>query len=183
MESIEDLWSEGTTKSAAPVEKLTLTPRPLSRGYDPVTIQLATRNRLLQSIDRLHPSWSAQGRAGAVLKAVLLEERSSLDFDTLEGFRRSGLYHLLVIAGLHVGLLAMLAELRLRMLRLGEFTRSVLVLTFLLRYALLVEQRAPTLRATLMITTYLLARFFYRRHAALNAIGLAALLLLLARPP
>jgi competence protein ComEC len=183
MESIEDLWWEGTIRSPALVERSPAKTPAAGRSYDPASLLLATRNRLLQSIDRLYPPWSAQGRDGAVLKAVLLGERSSLDSDTLEGFRRSGLYHLLVIAGLHVGLLAMLAELALRTLRLGEFTRSILVLAFLLGYALLVEQRAPTLRATLMIAAYLLARFLYRQHAALNAVGLAALMLLLARPP
>jgi competence protein ComEC len=181
MESIEDLYWEGSTKSPALVEKL---PAPAQHLYGRARLLvLRIRDRLLRGIDRLYPPWSAEGRDGAVLKAVLLGERSSLDSDIIEDFRRSGLYHLLVIAGLHVGLLALLAELGLRALRLGEYARSILVLVFLLGYASLVEQRAPTLRATLIITAYLLARLLYRRHVALNAIGLAALLLLLARPP
>ena len=181
LESIEDIYWEGTIKSPALVEKL---PAPGQRFYNPVHLLVPhIRDRLFQGIDRLYPPWSAEGRDGAVLKAVLLGERSSLDSDTIEDFRRSGLYHLLVIAGLHVGLLALLAELGLRALRLGEYTRSIFVLVFLLAYASLVEQRAPTLRATLIITAYLLARLLYRRHVALNAIGLAAILLLLARPP
>jgi competence protein ComEC len=179
LESIEDLYWEGTIKSPALVEKLPTPAQHLPAGL----LVARIRDRLFRGIDRLYPPWSAEGRDGAVLKAVLLGERSSLDSDTIEDFRRSGLYHLLVIAGLHVGLLAVLAELALRMLQLGEFKRSVLVLAFLFGYACLVEQRAPTLRATLMITAYLLARLLYRQHVALNAIGLAGLLLLLARPP
>jgi competence protein ComEC len=181
VESIEDVYWEGTVKGAALVEKL---PAPDQHFYDRARLLVPhIREKLFQGIDRLYPPWSAEGRDGAVLKAVLLGERSSLDSDTIEDFRRSGLYHLLVIAGLHVGLLALLAELGLRALRLGEYTRSILVLAFLLGYASLVEQRAPTLRATLIITAYLLARLLYRRHVGLNAIGLAALFLLLARPP
>jgi competence protein ComEC len=88
-----------------------------------------------------------------------------------------------VISGLHVGLLAMLAALLLRLTPLGESWRSALVMLFLLAYCSLVEQRAPTTRAAIMIAAYLLARFFYRQHAALNAVGLAALVLLVARPP
>jgi competence protein ComEC len=38
------------------------------------------------------------------------------------------------------------------------------------------------LRATLMISLYLLARLLYRNHSTLNAIGLAALILMLSRP-
>jgi competence protein ComEC len=180
MEAIEDVYWEGTVKSTALVEKL---PAPDQDLYDRARLLVPhIRERLFQGIDRLYPPWSAEGRDGAVLKAVLLGERSSLDSDTIEDFRRSGLYHLLVIAGLHVGLLALLAELGLRLLRLREDARSIFVLAFLLGYASIVEQRAPTLRATLIITVYLLARLLYRWHVALNAIGLAALLLLLARP-
>ncbi len=186
MESIEDLYWDGTIRSGASVEKLPAVPprrAGAERGSRLDAALTGTRNYLLQVIDRLYPPWSVEGRDGAVLKAVLLGERSSLDSDTIESFRRTGLYHLLVIAGLHVGLLAMLAEGFLRLLGLRESWRSGLVLLFLLGYASLVEQRAPTLRATLMITAYLLARFLYREHVALNAIGLAALLLLFNRPP
>ena len=179
MEAIEDVYWEGNVKSAALVEKLPADHHPYDRAR---LLVPHIRERLFQGIDRLYPPWSAEGRDGAVLKAVLLGERSSLDSDTIEDFRRSGLYHLLVIAGLHVGLLALLAELGLRLLGLREDARFILVLAFLLGYASLVEQRAPTLRATLIIAVYLVARLLYRRHVALNAIGLAALLLLLARP-
>ena len=46
----------------------------------------------------------------------------------------------------------------------------------------MVEQRAPTLRATLMIALYLLARVLDRGHSPLNAIGGVALILLFLRP-
>jgi competence protein ComEC len=140
------------------------------------------RGRLLGSIDDLYPRWSAQGRCGSVLKAVLLGDRSALDSETIESFRKTGLYHLLVIAGLHVGLLALLADWLLRLVGLGARARRLTVLALLIFYAFLVEQRAPTLRATLMIAFYLLAGLLYRRSSTLNAIGLAALVLLLWRP-
>jgi competence protein ComEC len=177
MESIEDLYWVGTIQSPLRMEKL----RP-ARASNVASLLERVRRRLLDGIGRMYPPWSVEGRNGAVLKAVLLGDRSSLDSDTLENFRKAGLYHLLVIAGLHVGLLAMLAAFLLRLLRLGETWRSALVLLFLLAYACLVEQRASTLRATVMITLYLLARFFYRQHAALNAVGAAALILLVDRP-
>ena len=140
------------------------------------------RGRLLRSIDDLYPRWSAQGRCGSVLKAILLGDRSSLDSATIESFRKTGLYHLLVVAGLHVGLLALLFDGLLRLLRLSGRARRLTVLALLVFYAFLVEQRAPTLRATLMIALYLLAGLLYRRSSALYAIGLAAIVLLLWRP-
>jgi competence protein ComEC len=178
MASIHDVYWEGTIKSPLLVEKL---PRHGAPSFGELLARV--RQRLLRGIDRLYPPWTIEGRDGAVLKAVLLGDRSSLDSKTLDDFRQAGLYHLLVISGLHVGLLAMLAALLLRLTPLGEAWRSALVLLILLGYCSLVEQRAPTLRATIMIAAYLVGRFFYRRGAALNAVGLAALALLLARPP
>lgn len=178
MESVEDIYWQGTIKSPLLVEKLPQTSAP-----SPSVLIVRVRHRLLAGIDQIFPPWSVEGRDGAVLKAVLLGDRSSLDSETLENFRQSGLYHLLVISGLHVGLLVMLVAFLLRSTPLGDTWRAALVMLFLFGYCSLVEQRAPTLRAAIMITAYLVARFFYREHAGLNAVGLAALVLLVHRPP
>ncbi len=177
MESFEDVWWLGTIQGATRIEKLSS-----SAVWNLGGALEKTRRRLRDGIDGLYPPWSAEGRNGAVLKAILLGDRSALNSDTIENFRKAGLYHLLVIAGLHVGMLAMLAALLLRRLRFSELWRTLGVLLFLFAYAALVEQRASTLRATIMITVYLVARLLYRRYVALNGIGLAALLLLVHRP-
>ncbi len=177
MESIQDIYWQGIVAGPQAVQKAPGPAPPLAGR-----LVASARERLLRSIDRLYPPWSVDGRDGAVLKAILLGDRSSLDSDTIENFRKSGLYHLLVVAGLHVGLLALLAEGLLCLLRLLEAWRTSLLLVFLCIYAVLVEQRAPTLRASLMIGAYLLARLLDRKQPALNAVGLAALILLFHRP-
>ena len=186
MESFEDLYWVGTIKNPLLVEKLPDQPagRTLSNRIQGGLRSLLarTRHRLIQGIDDVFPPWTPQERYGAVLKAVLWGDRTSLDSDTIESFRRTGLYHLLVIAGLHVGLLVLLGNSFLRFLPVRAMTRSVSLLASLGIYALLVEQRAPTLRATIMIAAYLSARLLDRDHSALNAVGFAALLLLLHRP-
>jgi competence protein ComEC len=175
--SIEDVTWEGTIANPLDVHKLG------GRGISGVSLGVErVRRRLLDGIDHLYAPWSAEGRDSAVLKAVLLGDRSALDSDTIESFRKSGLYHLLVISGLHVGLLAALALALFRLLGLREAWRGGALLLLLAAYALLVEQRAPTLRATLMIALYLLARYLYRDKDGLNAVGFAALILLVIRP-
>ena len=117
-----------------------------------------------------------------MLKAVLWGDRTALDSGTIDDFRKTGLYHLLVIAGLHVGLITLLLEFALKAMRLQRLSRAFIVLAFLGVYACLVEQRAPTLRATLMIALYLVARILDRGHSPLNSIGGVALALLYFRP-
>lgn len=177
LEAVNDISWEGNIRNPRVVQKLSEAP---AARFSMLVANV--RSRLLQGIDRLYPSWSPEGRVGAVLKAVLLGDRSSLDSDTVENFRQSGLYHLLVIAGLHVGLLASIIVFFLYRFRVGESWRAASLLIFLGGYSLLVEQRAPTLRATLMIVAYVLARYVYRDRSALNAVGLAALILLFHRP-
>ena len=177
MEDIEDLYWIGTVKNLRLVEKVGH-----AAGFHFGEFMERARQRLLRGIDDLYPPWSIQGRYGAVLKAVLWGDRTALDSDTIDDFRKTGLYHLLVIAGLHVGLLTLLVESLLRGLGLRRIARSFIVLGFLTVYALLVEQRAPTLRATLMIGLYLVARIIDRDHSPLNAIGGVALALLYFRP-
>jgi competence protein ComEC len=177
MESIEDVYWQASVRNIQNVSNSHI-PRP--RRY--ALWMHAMRRRLIEGIDRMFPPWSTNARDGAVLKAILLGERASLDSVTIEHFRVSGLYHLLVVAGLHVGLLAALLAGLLRLFRIRETWRFIVLLAFLAFYAGLVEQRAPTLRATLMIGSYLVAGFLYREHSALNAVGFAAFLLLVARP-
>jgi competence protein ComEC len=177
MEDIEDLYWVGTVKNSRTVE---LVNRPA--GVHPAAIVESVHQRLLHAIDDLYPPWLPEGRYGAVLKAVLWGDRTSLDSRTIEDFRKTGLYHLLVIAGLHVGLLTLLLESLLRAVGCRRLLRSCVTLGFLGLYALLVEQRAATLRATLMIALYLVARILDRDHSPLNAIGGVALILLYFRP-
>lgn len=176
MEDVQDLYWVGTVSSPFLLEKLE------SGRTDFGSSLRKMRRHLAGGLDALFPPWSAEGRYGAVLKATIRGDRTALDSTTIENFRRTGLYHLLVISGLHVGLLALVVGGALRLLPLGDLWKGALVMAFLLGYALLIEQRAPTLRATLMIFAYLLARILDREQAALNAIGAAGLALLLVRP-
>lgn len=177
LDEIEDIYWVGTVRSPLLVEKIGGRYPP-----QPSTALAHIRLRLTKAIDAMFLPWSVQVRYGAVLKAVLLGDRSALDSETIESFRQTGLYHLLVIAGLHVGLLAWLFASLLRNLRIRFPWNSLLTLLFLAAYSLLVEQRAPTLRATLMMGLYLIGRLLYREHSILNAVGFAALIILVVRP-
>ena len=177
MENIEDLYWVGTVKNPRLVEKVGH-----AAGYQFAEFVEHAHQRLLRGIDDIYPPWSSEGRNGAVLKAVLWGDRTALDSTTIDDFRKTGLYHLLVIAGLHIGLITMLVEFLLRGLGFRRVTRAIVLLVFLVVYAFLVEQRAPTLRATLMITLYLLARILDRGHSPLNSLGGVALVLLYFRP-
>jgi competence protein ComEC len=164
---------QATLRSVALLEKLsTAEPSP--------AIRLARfRARLRNSLDAMFPDSPA---TAGVLRAMLLGDRSFVDRAESVDFQRTGTFHVLVVAGLHVGALTFFLFWISRRLRLPQTLSTLLILGVLFSYVLVVEQRPPVLRAALMAGIVILAGFFYRRIELLNSAGLAALILLVSRP-
>jgi hypothetical protein len=78
-------------------------------------------------------------------------------------FQKTGAFHVLVVAGLHAGALAFFLYWLARKLRLPRWAGTLRILTALFAYVLVVEQRAPVLRAGLMAGIVVAGLFFYRR--------------------
>ena len=135
------------------------------------------RNGILQ---RIHQLWQAQ--SVALVDAMLMGDNALLGRDLLADFQRTGTYHVLVISGLKVGILAWMTFWLLRQFRVGDLTASAVAVVLTVLYALLTDVGVPVWRATLMLALYLCARALYRRKAVLNTIGAAGLALLLIDP-
>lgn len=155
---------------------------PMAQHRNPVA---AARARvwgwLSARLDGLAPPARAP-RANALLRGMLLGDVARLDESTRTHFQIDGVYHLLVVAGLHIGVLAWMLWALLKWLRCSPVAASLIGLLLLSGYAWVIAGRTPTLRALLMLALYAGARFWYRERQALNAVGAAALILLLWRP-
>lgn len=117
-----------------------------------------------------------------VLQAALLGNRHGLSRASAERFREGGTFHVLVISGLHISFLGGLVLLLMRRVtgrRAAQFAVPCLVLWL---YTLGVGAEASVVRAALMFTLVAFAPIVGRRGATLNALGGAAVALLLYRP-
>jgi competence protein ComEC len=137
------------------------------------------RGNLLARLDALFAGHSDQQ---AVLRAMLLGDRSFVDSETVTGFQKTAVYHVLVVAGLHVGALAVFFFWLGRKFRFSVGAASLVTLLGLAAYVGMVQDRPPILRAALMVALYLCARPFFRRAELLNTIALAALVILFWKP-
>ncbi|MFQ5817971.1 MAG: ComEC/Rec2 family competence protein [Terriglobia bacterium] len=155
--------------------------RPGWRGNPIYAGILALRERLLHTLARVLPG-EARADTRAVLRAMLLGDRAFLDHELAETFRRTGTYHVLVISGLHVGMLAVAVLWLLRRLRVREGLSTVATIFVLVFFLLLADNRPPIERAVWMVSLYLLARLLFRQVALANTTALAAFALLLFRP-
>lgn len=137
------------------------------------------RSRLRDEVDTL---FGAQPEVAAVLRAMLLGDRSFVERDEALDFQKTGVFHVLVVAGLHVGALAFFLYWIGRKLRLSRAATIVFTLTALFAYVAVIEQRPPVLRAALMATIVVIGSLFYRKLDVLNSAAIAALILLVAHP-
>ena len=114
--------------------------------------------------------------------ALLLGSRESLPREEADDFLATGTVHILSISGLHVGLLslALFKLLRVAMLPRGWSLVAVAVVTG--AYMLLVRAETPVLRATLLVWLSCLAAAVGRRSPAINALAVAAIVVLAWRP-
>jgi competence protein ComEC len=139
------------------------------------------RTRLRRNlIERIHLLWTPD--QAALLDALLIGENSFLGHETLIEFQRTGTYHVLVISGLKIAILALVTFWLLRRMRVSTVIAGVFTVLLTVAYALLTDVGAPVWRATLMLALYLGARMLYRQKSILNTIGAAALALLLVDP-
>lgn len=114
--------------------------------------------------------------------ALLLGSRETLSREDADAFLATGTVHILSISGLHVGLLSLglFRVLRMMMVPRGRALLAVALATG--GYMLLVQAETPVLRATLLVWLSCLAAAIGRRSPAINALAVAAIVVLVLRP-
>jgi len=130
--------------------------------------------------------------AAALVGALAAGLRSELGPEWEERFARSGLAHVLSVSGLHVAALGLLLASALTLLlrtspalvrRLDAGRPAALAaLPLVWGYVLFTGEQPPAIRSSLMLTVVLLGRALWRPADALNALALAAGVLLVLDP-
>jgi competence protein ComEC len=139
------------------------------------------RTRVHRSvIGMIHRLWPE--REAALIDAAVIGESAFIERSTKVDFQRSGTYHILVVSGMNVSILAAVVFWVLRRIRLGDVAASVATVLLSVSYAVLTNVGAPVWRAVLMMTLYLGARLLYRDRSMLSALGTAALTFLMFDP-
>lgn len=137
------------------------------------------RNSILRHI-RQSGLWSKED--ASIFAAMIVGDDSLLLRDVREEFQQTGVYHLLVVSGMNVALLAFAIFWLARRLRLPEWPASLLTILLSVFYSYVAGMGVPIMRAVLMLSLFLVARLLYRDRSGLNATGFAALVVLVLSP-
>ncbi|HVJ08293.1 MAG TPA: ComEC/Rec2 family competence protein [Acidisarcina sp.] len=118
----------------------------------------------------------------AMLAAMVTGDRTYLAHEVRVGFERTGSFHLLVVSGLHLAVVAGLVFWLARRLRLTRLWATLATIGVSFLYAQLTGFGQPVQRSFWMVTLFLIGRLLFRQRSPLNAIGFATLCLLAWNP-
>ena len=117
-----------------------------------------------------------------VASALLLGDRSGLTEGLREAFAQSGMMHVLAISGLNVAILALLVWPLCRLCHASPLVTAAVLAGTGIGYAALADGSPPVVRATVLLVVMAMALPWNRAVSATNALGVAALVVLLWRP-
>jgi competence protein ComEC len=117
-----------------------------------------------------------------MLAAMITGDRTYLTHSLRVGFERTGSFHMLVVSGFHLAIIAGFIFWLTRRLRLPRVSATFITIAASLVYALFTGFATPVQRSFWMVTLYLLGRLLFRERSPLNTIGFAALCLLAVSP-
>ena len=128
-------------------------------------------------------------KVNAIIKALIIGDRSGISSEQRQIFNRSGTSHLLAISGLHIGIIATVSFLFFKWLaaQFNELlwrglvfkTAAVLSIFPVIGYGLLAGMSPSTQRAVVMVCIFL----WWRKAEAINSLGIAATIILMINPP
>ena len=128
---------------------------------------------------------SLSDKAYGLLAALLTGYGDELDASMREGFRTTGIAHILALSGFHVGVIVMLVSLVLFPLaawpRLRRW-RIALSVAFVWAYAAFIGMPESVVRAAVMLTVLSLGRVFGRESNPYNSLCVAVLVILAVWP-
>jgi competence protein ComEC len=117
-----------------------------------------------------------------MLSAMVAGDRTFLTQSLRVGFERTGSFHMLIVSGFHLAIVAGCIFWLARRLRLPRVPATILTIAVAFAYAMFTGFDTPVQRSLWMVTLYLVGRLYCRERSALNTIGFASLCLLAMSP-
>lgn len=167
--SYQGIWTQINTGKVEVIKK--------NQGNPLLHLAFSTADWIRSVIDQSLPYPSS-----AALKGMMLGDREDLPPDILSSFRTTGTAHVLVVSGLHIGLLFFTVFTLVRVVGFSLKGAFALCLPVIIYYAFLTGLRQPIVRASLMATIGIICYFLDRKVPLIVVLSLAAFLVLLINP-
>ena len=131
--------------------------------------------------------------SAAICEAIILGNTNNISEKTLTDFRKSGIYHLIAISGLHITFFIYLATVFINFilmflsagrkdLRILKFVSFIFIILVLFLYNFIAGEKASALRATVMSVFVLTANLMERQYNKKIILSLSFIILLTINP-
>ncbi len=118
----------------------------------------------------------------AVVNALLLGDRSYIDYEMNDQIKKLGLAHVFAISGLHIGVIIMSVLFVADKLMIMRERTYIFILVALPLYGILTGAAPSIMRAVIMGEIVVLANLLHKRSDIFTNLSLAALIILLINP-
>lgn len=122
-----------------------------------------------------------EGQQQAIVAAMALGDKSALSKSTRETFSVTGASHILALSGLHLSIIYFLGTFLIRRRR-WNMPFQIVSLAAIWVYTILVGLSPSVVRAATMLTVYGVLSIVHRTQRPLNALALAAVIMLFSNP-
>lgn len=116
----------------------------------------------------------------ALLKSLLLGDRSKIEYETKTDFINTGVIHILAVSGLHVGFISLIFILLFQ--RFNIYLKYIFTILGLLCFMLITNSPPSVVRATIMAIVMILSFLLGRKYLSMNSLALSAFIILLVNP-
>jgi competence protein ComEC len=118
----------------------------------------------------------------SLLLGLTVGQRGDVPEEIRSIFSDAGIVHILAVSGLHVGILSFFLLMLFRSLGIRFECAIGITCILIILYALLVDLRAPVIRATIMFVFIMLGLLMQKRIVLVNIVACSAVLMLIFRP-
>lgn len=140
----------------------------------------SVRDRVRKCLGPIRENGKSQ--AAAILASLIIGDYTDLDTTTREAFQNAGVYHVLVVSGLHVAWIAGVLLHLLQMCRIPREPARLTVAAVIFLYARVVGFQASITRCLWTFILYLVGQALFRRALPANILLASGVCLLAARP-
>ena len=120
-----------------------------------------------------------------ISEALFIGYKEDLDKNTVQAYRNTGVVHIIIIAGMHLGLISMALVWifsRLPGIKRLPLLKLILIISCVGLFALLTGASVPVLRSAVMFTCIMIGKNFARQPKVYNSLAASAFLLLCYDP-
>jgi len=120
-------------------------------------------------------------REARLIQSIVLGERPDSDDPVVDMYRQAGIYHIMVVSGMHLSILMLAISFMLESV-LNKRQAGLIALAIMIGYVLLTGAGISTVRAITMAGVAVFGRLLYRDRDSIASVSFACIALLLFQP-